>query len=108
MNYDIQLQGIYVNQKETDVFPKKDSGVTFDKILCSNDASASFDSVNWAITIGNLTNVSQCRIYFSETKPSYMNPATGTFVNIFLILSIVAVSVFAIRRIIKKNKFYKI
>ena len=36
------------------------------------------------------------------------NPATGTFLNIFLILAIIGLAVFVIKKYSKKNKFYKI
>jgi len=109
MDYDIQLQAIYVDGKETDIFPKKDSGVDFEKIVCSNEADASFDSVNWSITIGNLTKASDCKIYFNGAiGESTINPPTGAFINVLLILSLVAISIFATKKIIKRNKFFKI
>ena len=108
-DYDIQLEAIYVDGKATEIFPKKDSGVDFQKIVCSNDADASFDSTNWSITIGNLTNASSCKIYFTGTiGESTINPPTGAFINILLIGSLIAFSVFAIKKIIRKNKFFKI
>ena len=109
MDYDIQLQAIYVDGKETDIFPKKDSGLDFEKIECSNDANASFDSVNWSITIGNLTKASQCKIYFNGSiGESTINPPTGAFINVLLVLSLIALSVFAAKKFIKRNKFFKI
>ena len=109
MNYDIQLQSIYVDGKETDVFPKKDSGVDFEKIVCSNDAEASFDSTNWSITIGNLTSASDCKIYFNGSiGESTRNPPTGAFLNILLIRSLVALSLYAAKKFIKNSKFFRI
>ena len=109
MDYDIQLEAIYVNGKTTEVFPKKDSGLDFEKIVCSNDASASFDSQDWSLTIGNLNSASSCKIYFTgNIGESTINPPTGAFVNVLLALSIIGVSIYAIKRIIKKNKFYKL
>lgn len=108
-DYDIQLEAIYVDGKATEIFPKKDSGVDFQKIVCSNDADASFDTTNWSITIGNLTSASSCKIYFNGSiGESTINPPTGAFINILLIGSLIAFSVFVIKKIVRKNKFFKI
>lgn len=109
MDYDIQLQAIYINGKATESFPKKESGLSFEKITCSNDAQASFDSTNWALTIGNLTSASSCKIYFTgDIGESTINPPTGAFINVIGALSIIALSVYLIRKVIKKNKFFKL
>lgn len=107
MDYDVQLESIYVNGKETDEFPKKESGLDFEKIVCSNDANASFDSTNWSLTIGNLNKASSCKIYFNGTSNG-INPPTGAFFNILFTISIIAFSVYFIRKVMKKNKFYKL
>ena len=106
MDYDVVLYSIYVDGTAQEKFPKKDSGVKFNTISCSNGIPATFDEDSWSITMGEMTDTSSCKIYFS--RESTINPATGTFINILLILMFALVSVYVIRRIIKKNKFYRV
>lgn len=104
MDYDVQLSAIYVNEKKTDSFPKKDSNAQFEKIECSNNAYANFNPIDWSLTIGNLKSGSTCEIFF--TKP--LNPETGSFTNILLTISIIIITAIAIKKIFSKYKFFKI
>ena len=105
MDYDVALNGIYIDGESQQTLPKKDSNVKFSSVVCSN-GTASFDEEEWSLTLGELTDISSCKIYF--TKESIINPATGTFLNIMIMIVLVSVSVYAIKRIIKRNKFYKV
>ena len=67
MDYDVQLEEIYVNGLKTDTFPKKSDDMKFEKISCSNEANASFDEESWKLSIGNLSEASSCKIYFVTT-----------------------------------------
>ena len=93
MDYDVKLDAIYINGTKTDIFPEDNSG-------------ANFDSEDWSLILSNLTSTLSCQIYFNKAIPT--NTATCAFTNVLLILSLIAVSAFAITKIIKKTKFFKI
>ena len=110
MDYDISLKAIYVNNKETNEFPSQNAGYEFDKVKCSSEATPTWNNDSWSLEISNLTNLTECSIYFKseEKEVPYNNPKTGTFINISLIILIIAITILIIRKVRKNNKFYKI
>ena len=59
--------GAYIDGEYSKTIPGKNDGYLVDKIVCDNDASASWDNNSWGIVLTNLTKRTKCNIYF-ETK----------------------------------------
>lgn len=60
--------GVYLDNAETSSIPEKNSNYLIDKIVCDNDAEASWDNVNWSLTVTNLSKRSNCKLYFRSKK----------------------------------------
>ena len=56
----------YIDGKYSDMIPGKNDGYVVDKIVCDNDASASWDNDSWGIIVTNLTKRTKCNIYFAK------------------------------------------
>ena len=56
----------YIDGKYSDMIPGKNDGYAVDKIVCDNDASASWDNDSWGIIVTNLTKRTKCNIYFAK------------------------------------------
>ena len=131
MDYDVKLTGIYIDDEEIDAFPEADSGVSFDRVECSDDAEAVFDEDDWTLTIDDLTSESSCEIFFTRLTDSEIisnntsnntsnivsktskgsqveNPDTGDFVSALLPICIIAILIIIIKKLRFKNKFFKI
>ena len=62
------LIGVYLDNIESTSFPEKNSNYVVDKVICDNDALASWDNNNWSLFINNVSKRSNCKItsfYFS-------------------------------------------
>lgn len=60
--------GVYLDNVETSSIPEKNSNYLIDKIVCDNDAEASWDNVNWSLSVTNLSKRSNCKLYFRSKK----------------------------------------
>ena len=72
--------GAYINGKYSNTIPGKNDGYIVDKIVCDNDASASWDNDAWGIVLTNLTKRTKCNVYF-ETKKNSVNDVINEAVN---------------------------
>ena len=62
--------GAYVDGEYSKTIPGKNDGYVVDKIVCDNDATASWDNNSWGIVLTNLTKRTKCNVYFETKKPS--------------------------------------
>ena len=62
--------GAYIDGEYSKSIPGKNDGSVVDKIVCDNDASASWDNDSWGIVLTNLTKRTKCNVYFETKKPS--------------------------------------
>ncbi len=60
--------GVYLDNVETSSIPEKNSNYLIDKIMCDNDVTASWDNVNWSLTVTNLSKRTNCKLYFRSKK----------------------------------------
>ena len=61
---------IYLNDKETNTIPSKDSGYYYDreKSTCSNGAYINWDSVSWSPVVNNMSEYkTRCELHFTTT-----------------------------------------
>ncbi len=58
--------GAYIDGEYSKTIPGKNDGYIVDKIVCDNDASASWDNDSWGIVLTNLTKRTKCNIYFKK------------------------------------------
>ena len=61
--------GAYIDGEYSKSIPGKNDGYIVDKIVCDNDATASWDYDVWGIVLTNLTKRTKCNIYFETKKP---------------------------------------
>ena len=72
--------GAYIDGKYSSTIPGKNDGYVVDKIVCDNDASASWDKDSWGIVLTNMSKRTKCNIYF-ETKKNSVNDVINEAVN---------------------------
>ena len=72
--------GAYIDGEYSKSIPGKNDGYIVDKIVCDNNASASWDNNSWGIVLTNLTKRTKCNVYFETKKPS-LNEAVTTAMN---------------------------
>ena len=58
--------GAYIDGEYSKTIPGKNDGYIVDKIVCDNDASASWDNNTWGIVLTNLTKRTKCNVYFKK------------------------------------------
>ena len=73
--------GAYIDGKYSNTIPGKNDGYIVDKIVCDNDASASWDNDAWGIALTNLTKRTKCNVYFETKKPSLNETVTTAMSN---------------------------
>ena len=56
--------GAYIDGEYSKSIPGKNDGYIVEKIVCDNDASASWDDDSWGIVLTNLTKRTKCNVYF--------------------------------------------
>ena len=56
--------GAYIDGEYSKTIPGKNDGYIVDKIVCDNDASASWNNDSWGILVSNLTKRTKCNVYF--------------------------------------------
>ena len=54
----------YIDGEYSTTIPGKNDGYVVEKIVCDNDASASWDNDSWGIMVTNLTKRTKCNVYF--------------------------------------------
>lgn len=59
---------VYLDNVETSDIPEKNSNYLIDKVTCDNDVTASWDNVNWSLTVTNLSKRTNCKLYFRSKK----------------------------------------
>ena len=72
--------GAYIDGEYSKSIPGKNDGYIVDKIVCDNDATASWDYDVWGIALTNMTKRTKCNIYF-ETKKNSVNDVINEAVN---------------------------
>ena len=58
--------GAYIDGEYSKSIPGKNDGYIVDKIVCDNDASASWDNNSWGIVLTNLTKRTKCNVHFNK------------------------------------------
>ena len=71
----------YIDGKYSDMIPGKNDGYAVDKIVCDNDASASWNNDSWGIMVTNLTKRTKCNVYFETKKPPLTEVITTAMSN---------------------------
>ena len=56
----------YIDGEYSKTIPGKNDGYVVEKIVCDNDASASWDNDSWGIMVTNLTKRTKCNVYFKK------------------------------------------
>ena len=78
--------GAYIDGEYSTTIPGKNDGYIVEKIVCDNDASASWNNDSWGIVLTNLTKRTKCNVYFETKKPSLtetITTAIGSNPNMF-------------------------
>ena len=73
--------GAYIDGEYSKSIPGKNDGYIVDKIVCDNDATASWNTDSWGIALTNLTKKTKCNIYFETKKPSLSEVITTAMSN---------------------------
>ena len=58
--------GAYIDGEYSKSIPGKNDGYIVEKIVCDNDATASWDNDSWGIVLTNLTKKTKCNVYFEK------------------------------------------
>ena len=58
--------GAYIDGEYSKTIPGKNDGYIVDKIVCDNDATASWNNDSWGIVLTNLTKRTKCNVYFKK------------------------------------------
>ena len=58
--------GAYIDGEYSKTIPGKNDGYIVDKIVCDNDATASWDNDSWGIIVTNLSKRTKCNVYFEK------------------------------------------
>ena len=66
--YESQIIGTYIDGKETEQLPTKNSGYAVEKIVCDNNQNASWDYHKWGIKLTNLSKRGRCSVYFKTLE----------------------------------------
>ena len=56
----------YIDGEYSNTIPGKNDGYIVEKIVCDNDASASWNNDSWGIVLTNLTKRTKCNVYFEK------------------------------------------
>ena len=72
--------GAYIDGEYSKTIPGKNDGYVVDKIVCDNDASASWNNDAWGIVLTNLTKRTKCNVYFKK-QPSLTEAITTAMSN---------------------------
>ena len=72
--------GAYIDGEYSKSIPGKNDGYVVEKIVCDNDATASWDKDAWGIALTNMTKRTKCNIYF-KTKKNSVNDVINEAIN---------------------------
>ena len=72
--------GAYIDGEYSNTIPGKNDGYVVEKIVCDNDATASWDNDAWGIVLTNLTKRTKCNVYFKK-QPSLTEVITTALSN---------------------------
>ena len=72
--------GAYIDGEYSKSIPGKNDGYLVEKIVCDNNATASWNNDSWGIVLTNLTKRTKCNIYF-ETKKNSVNDVINEAIN---------------------------
>ena len=72
--------GAYIDGEYSTTIPGKNDGYVVDKIVCDNNASASWNNDSWGIVLTNLTKRTKCNVYFKK-QPSLTEVITTALSN---------------------------
>ena len=73
--------GAYIDGEYSKSIPGKNDGYVVEKIVCDNNASASWNNDSWGIVLTNLTKRTKCNVYFETKKPSLNEAVTTAMSN---------------------------
>ena len=73
--------GAYIDGEYSKSIPGKNDGYVVEKIVCDNNASASWNNDSWGIVLTNLTKRTKCNVYFETKKPSLTETITTAMSN---------------------------
>ena len=59
---------VYLDNIESTSIPDKNSNYVIDKIVCENDATGTWDNINWSLLVTNLSKRSNCKLHFKSKK----------------------------------------
>ena len=59
----------YIDGEYSKNIPGKNDGYVVEKVVCDNDATASWDNDSWGIMVTNLTKRTKCNVYFKKYNP---------------------------------------
>ncbi len=109
---DIQINKIYVDNKEVDKSPAKDEGYYFLKTDCTNGVKSTWNNETWELELSNITKSASCSVFFTpsaeEAKKYITNPETGTFINNQIVYFGLLTALVIIIIVIRKKKFYRV
>ena len=72
--------GAYIDGEYSKTIPGKNDGYVVEKIVCDNDATASWNNDSWGIVLTNLTKRTKCNVYF-KTKRTPLTEVITTTIN---------------------------
>ena len=58
--------GAYIDGEYSKSIPGKNDGYVVEKIVCDNNASASWNNDSWGIALTNMTKRTKCNVYFEK------------------------------------------
>ena len=62
--------GAYIDGEYSKTIPGKNDGYVVEKVVCDNDASASWNNDDWGILVTNLSKRTKCNVYFKKDPVS--------------------------------------
>ena len=73
--------GAYIDGEYSKSIPGKNDGYIVDKIVCDNDATASWNNDSWGMIVTNLTKRTKCNVYFVAKPVSTVEKVTTAMNN---------------------------
>lgn len=59
---------VFLDNEETTSIPDKNTGYYFDKAVCDNNVTYTWDNTKWGLNLTNLSNKTNCKLYFKTDK----------------------------------------
>ena len=70
------MVAVYVDDKQTDKIPSKDSGYVLDKYECSDEAKIKWNYDSWSLVLRDFKKGTKCTYYFKKGKPVIVDNKT--------------------------------